>query len=384
MRGRILPVLHLSSRDEDAWRELAARAAEPNPLSEPDCVIPAARHQAFGSEIVVVVAEDSDGLRACVPVRPVTEWYGLRYPVMATKIRRSTYVGTPLVDAAAGEKATTTLFTTLIAERRERGYRLLGLDSLRAEGPVAAQVLDAAEDLGLASHHSEDFVRGMWRRRRDDEGYYSGRHGHDIRRQERRLADRLGETPTLRDRSHEEAAIAELIALEAAGYKADTVALTAQPGEPEYFTEMCQRFARAGRLVVLALEAAGQTLAMAIWLRGGQGGFGIKAAYDERYARYSPGTNLHLRSFDYFHGKTDLEWVDTCAGANNDYLLRMYPDRTRITSILFALEGRLDRVVVDHLRLVRRAQREWARVRSGIKPDDRPRALPIPEQASRY
>jgi hypothetical protein len=40
--GRLLELAALSERDLDAWRELAARALEPNPFAEPDFVLPAA------------------------------------------------------------------------------------------------------------------------------------------------------------------------------------------------------------------------------------------------------------------------------------------------------------------------------------------------------
>ena len=58
MQGIILRAGEVRPDEEAAWRDLAARAAEANPLYEPDCVIPAARHQSFGEEIEVVVAEE--------------------------------------------------------------------------------------------------------------------------------------------------------------------------------------------------------------------------------------------------------------------------------------------------------------------------------------
>ena len=40
----VLPIDELNPRDIAAWRELAARSAEPNPFFEPECVLPAARY----------------------------------------------------------------------------------------------------------------------------------------------------------------------------------------------------------------------------------------------------------------------------------------------------------------------------------------------------
>ena len=57
MKGRVIGVRQASDADVAGWRDLAVRAVEPNPLYEPACVIPAARHQTFGHEIVYSSAE---------------------------------------------------------------------------------------------------------------------------------------------------------------------------------------------------------------------------------------------------------------------------------------------------------------------------------------
>ena len=72
VRGRILDVAHLSPSDEEAWRDLAQRAVEPNPFYEPDCLIPAARYQSFGAEIQLVVAEDGGRFYGVLPIRHVS------------------------------------------------------------------------------------------------------------------------------------------------------------------------------------------------------------------------------------------------------------------------------------------------------------------------
>src|SRR5262249_18949753 len=108
-------------------------------------------------------------------------------------------------------------------------------------------------------------------------------------------------------------------------------------GEPEYFREMCERFAAQGRLHLMSLVANGRTIAMDVWLRGGEGIFQIKASYDEDYARYSPGQQLHFRAQSLFHENTDAAWIDTCTFPNNELLMRLYPDRRRITSFFIVL-----------------------------------------------
>jgi CelD/BcsL family acetyltransferase involved in cellulose biosynthesis len=362
MRGRLLSVRGLSAQNEGRWHDLAERAVEPNPLCEPDCVIPAAHYQTFGDEISLLVAEQAGRFQACVPIRPLSRWYNIPYPVAANKIRRATYVGTPLVDPSAGTTAVATMISTLADNRRAFGSRLLGLDSLRHGGPVESYVRAAAAQLGLPVYVHEDFERALFVKR-PERSYYdhlSAKRRKSIRRSRRLLTEQLGSPPRIVDRSFDVSAIDEFMALEAAGYKsANGVALATVPGETEYFRSMCERFAQSKRLLVLALECAGETLGMQIWLRGGNGLFGVKVAYDERYARSGPGVLLHVDVLDYIHDETDATWADPCASPDNTFLMGLYPDRTRISTILLALAGPIDHLFVRSLPFIRSLHRRW-------------------------
>ncbi len=367
MRGRLVSVRGMSAGDENAWRDLAERAAEPNALCEADCVIPAARHQSFGDEISLVVAEEEGRFHACVPVRPVSNWYNIRYPVMANKVRRSTYVGTPLVDPTHGTTAVATLLACLADERRSLGYRLFGLDSLREGGPVAHHVHAAAAELGLPVYVHEDFERAMVVRR--PEPTYlddiDGTTRRNLGRRQRLALRELGSAPQLGDQAHDPSAVETFMDLEASGYKSENgVALATVPGEMAYFRDMCERFASAKNLVVPALRWGDRTLAMQVWLRAGDGLFAIKAAYDETFSRYGPGVWLHSAVFEQFHDATDARWLDTCSSPDNQFLMDLYPDRTRVTTLLFALGGPVDHLVVRSLPHVRAVHKRWISLRT--------------------
>ena len=113
--------------------------------------------------------------------------------------------------------------------------------------------------------------------------------------------------------------------------------MTTQTGESEYFGEICRRFAASGRLHLLLLEAGGQTLAMSVWLRGGEGFFLFKISYNEQYARYGPGALLHIAGMEYFHAATDADWIDTCTCRDNEIILRLYPDRRQTAGVFMPL-----------------------------------------------
>jgi hypothetical protein len=60
VRTRLTTLADLSERDVGAWRDLSARALEPNPFAEPDFVLPAAGRLGAGGEALLTVEDGSD------------------------------------------------------------------------------------------------------------------------------------------------------------------------------------------------------------------------------------------------------------------------------------------------------------------------------------
>jgi hypothetical protein len=75
--------------------------------------------------------------------------------------------------------------------------------------------------------------------------------------------------------------------------------------------------------------------------------FEIKTTYDEQFARQAPGVLLHFETMKACHETSDAAWIDTCSSPEFENLLRLYPDRRRITSYFLPL-GRnpVDRLAV--------------------------------------
>jgi CelD/BcsL family acetyltransferase involved in cellulose biosynthesis len=361
MKTRIIAVHALSDADEKLWQDLSERALEPNPLFEPSCVIPAARHQSFGDEIALVVVEEEDRFLACLPVRDIRRWKKVPYPMVTSQVRRMGYLGTPLVDASAPPGAMKALLEALRQHRTMGRGRILILDGVADDGSVAGLVRSAAAELRLPVRTWNSYERGILRRRADvDYGRLPGDEGRNLRRLSRRFADEFGTELTMTDRAADPAAIDDYIRLEAAGFKSTIgVAMATVPGEPEYFHEMCERFRAAGRLVVLTLQGDGQVLAIQIGMRGGEELFMIKSSFDEKFAHFKAGKQLHMRVMAYFQNDTDATLLDTCSDANNELLLKFYPDRRRITTFAIPLNRNLaDVLLIDSMINARRYRRE--------------------------
>jgi len=194
----------------------------------------------------------------------------------------------------------------------------------------------------------ENWERGFLKRRH--EPHYvqliNAKPRRELRRRSRRIAEKLGTEPVLVDRTADPGAVKQFLCLEESGYKRVAgLAMTTHAGEPEFFAAICRGFAAAGRLHLLALEAGGQTLAMCVWLRDGEGFFLYKTCYEERYARYGPGALMQLACMEHFHTATDANWMDTCTYRDNEMFLRLYADRRQIAGIFVPLSRNpLDRL----------------------------------------
>jgi CelD/BcsL family acetyltransferase involved in cellulose biosynthesis len=349
VNGRISLVNKLSDDDVLAWRDLASHAVQPNPLYEAECLIPSARYFSNGGEIALVVAEEGGRFFGCFPVawvagnvRPSITWPGIRRPSFSTQVRRLDYDGTPLLREERGVETAVTLLSVLRRRDLDQAADVLVFEALDADGPVASFIAAAAEQLKVPIHTYRTWTRPLVRRReeptyRSSSDYQSDRKIAKLRRQ---LGEKLGGEVAIVDRGDDAAALEQVISLEAAGYKLKAgVAMMAHPGEAEWFREMCAQFRAEHRLHLYCLQVGDSVIAMQLMVRGGEGLFGLQTIFDEGFAKYSPGIILHDELLDRFHHETDAQWHDTCTYAGNETLLRLYPDRRSVSTVLVAVGG---------------------------------------------
>jgi hypothetical protein len=371
VNSRIALIRELTETDERAWQELGRRAIEPNPLFEPDCLIPASRYLLRGDDMRLVIAEDDGRFFGCFPVlriasngRPSGTWRGIRRATLSSQVRRLQFNGTPLIDCERSAEAATALFSRLARSALSLGAGVLVLEDLAADGPVAGYIDGAAKAVGLPLYRYHSWSRPTVRRR--TELTYRNSHGGEHRRRLARKARQLGRTLDgevhVVDRSADESAVDTLLAMEAAGWKGEIGdfaeaspgspawfrggAMMLHPGEPDWFREMCDRFRESGRLVLYSLEVGDTAVAMQLMVRAGEGLFDLVMAYDETYARFSPGMQLVIEAIDRFHETTDAQWIDSCCSESNRTMPRLFPDRRVISTVLVGFGGHFDRFLL--------------------------------------
>jgi CelD/BcsL family acetyltransferase involved in cellulose biosynthesis len=157
-----------------------------------------------------------------------------------------------------------------------------------------------------------------------------------IRRQERLLSEigRL-EYEALAPGADAAAWIEEFLQIEASGWKGrESSALASNGSERSYLKAIATEAFRRGRLVMLALRLDGRPIAYKLDFLAGRGSFTFKIAFDENYARFSPGMLLENENVRRLHSQSQIEWVDSCTHPFNSMFNRLWLARRTIQNLI--------------------------------------------------
>jgi CelD/BcsL family acetyltransferase involved in cellulose biosynthesis len=365
MQARTIAVADLTPVEIAAWRDLAARALEPNPFFEPECLVPAARHLPDGAQLRIVVASDGAAWHGVLPVTARSSWRGVPWAVWdARGLDTAVGLGTPLLSAEPGAAG-----AVLDGLRSAGGAGVLVLDWL-AEGRVAAALRTAASSRGMPVRQYLAWERGLLQRADAPDAWRASIKSdrlRRLRRHGRRLGERLGGEVTIAERPADGAAVQEFLRLEASGWKgsADHGAAYARAPETEaWFRDVVAGFAAAGRLLVLGLQVGERVVALEFCLRAGEGLFAWRVGHDDELSLHGPGAQLQVQLLRHFHEATDAGFLDSCAEATNDFALGIYPDRRAMSTTLIGVGGAVDGAVVRVLPVARRTARRLRELRA--------------------
>ena len=343
VEGILLDIAALGVTELAAWRELVARALEPNPFFEPEFLLPAYKHL-DSQGVGLLVTQANGSWSSCMPVA-AGRLRGLR--AIRTWRHRYSFLGTPLL-ADDGPSPAEELVRAAAAERS-----LVALEWLTANGPVAALVDQAIDDSGLLPVGDMPFERAAMHRL---EGgglleQMPRRRRHELQRQRRRLEEHLDAPLECVDRAGDPAAVERFLELESRSWKgSEGTALLARPAHADFFRQICESFAAMSRLQLFELRGGGRTVAMKCNLVAAPGLFTFKIAHDEELGRFSPGVQLEVDNVDRFH-ETGLDWMDSCATPENQTFNRLWPDRRPITTRLVGRPGLRTRLTKRAFRL---------------------------------
>jgi CelD/BcsL family acetyltransferase involved in cellulose biosynthesis len=345
---------------ETEWRELSARALEPNIFYEPAFALPAAR--VFGRDAGAVLVWSGTSPRQLLgffPARIAPRRYGLKLPVLVGWTHPYAPLGTPLVEREAAEPVIAAWLAHLADGTELPGLVLLPL--LPADGPFAV-VLDAI--MRRAQMPSADFNRQERAQLMpgDDRLTYVertlGQHRHkELRRYVRRLAD----TGAILFTSATEpvpvaAALADFFALEQRGWKGDAGTAALQHDDVhDFIIAAIDSLAAQGKVTLNRIFIDGRAIAVTITLRSADTAWFWKIVYDETFGQYSPGVVLTFAVTEDLVEDVSLVRTDSCAAANHPMIDHIWRERLTLCDRLIGVGRQAPFASARRLEMLRNA-----------------------------
>ena len=322
---------------ERAWRDLGARALEPNVFAEPAFVLGALRHFRNTARLeLLLVWQDQSADRLIGAIVLETPRAPPGFGVARAWRSEQAGLAALALDREAGGQALDAIIDWLARERP----RIIGLltPALDAAGPMAALLETFAARQHARRHRfgrrsrailpaGRGFARGF-------EASLPGKRLKEWRRQLRRLGERGA--IAFRVASGEDA-VEAFLALEARGWKGvQGAALRLDAGLAAFTRSMLAGLAREGRLASHLMELDGTPIAAGVVLRSEDRAFYWKTAYDEAYAAYSPGVQLTLELSRVQQRDATVAATDSCAIEGHPMIERLWPARVRLIDCVIA------------------------------------------------
>lgn len=359
-----------------AWEELAAAAIEPNVFYEPWMLMPALRAYGAAGRLLFALVQTPDPARPLGPpllcgffpleLKDHYDSISKRLPLKTLCLWRKvemTYLCAPLLRAGYGREALAAFFDWLGAGDHECSLMEFGF--VTGEGPFHHLLLDYLNEHLKFTYVTEAFTRALFRPAADAEDYVRSALGRFRRKEIRRLEKRLAETGRLEYTTLDpcvggddvDAWVEEFLEFEAKSWKGKGGrALVCSETDRKYFVEIAREAFRRGKLMMLALHFNGHPIAYKVNFLSGDGSFAFKIAFDEEYARYSPGVLLELENIRLLHERpqiSQIKWMDSCANPDRFMINHLWTDRRAIQSLVISTGKRQGDLVVAAIPLLK-------------------------------
>jgi CelD/BcsL family acetyltransferase involved in cellulose biosynthesis len=319
-----------------AWRDLLARACEPNVFMNPAIIgsvndgvtLPAWRASADGARLLGVWAFSKRRL-----------WQAVWWPrVLVSPAFPHAYLGTPVIDRDQLEPVLDALLD-FIASARDLP-KFIMLDPIRVDGLTMQTLARALKSRGTEPYIFNESQRPILASQLEAKQYFEKTMSSSSRKKLRQQRRRLEEKGALESKLFTSAndvagAFDDFLQLEAAGWKGRRgSALLCRRAESDFARGMVEHLAQSGDAAIHALYQAGRPVASQVVLRAGSSAFTWKTAYDEKFSDYSPGMLLLENYTAAFLADKSIALVDSCAFDDRGFM-SAWAERQKIAQVLF-------------------------------------------------
>jgi len=336
--------------DRSGWDALAGRAAEPNPFAERWCAEAGLAEFGDQSRAELACLTIDGALAGILPL--VRRRHYERYPLphIGNWLHANAFCGAPLVAGGHEHRFWRELLGW--ADRNGGMALFLHLEQLPADGPLYAALRDVCAVEQRPAAEVQRIERARLASELAPQAYFeaslSGKKRKELRRQQTRLAEqgtigfeRQVDGTDLASWAH------TFLELERAGWKGrEGSALACDPAKAAFFRSALAGAVERGRLQRLAITLDGRPIAMLANFVTPPAVYSFKTAYDERFARFSPGVLLQRENLDLL-ARDDIAWADSCAAADHPMIERIWREKRPIVRVSIAIGGPLRRAAAS-------------------------------------
>lgn len=355
----LIPAGAFGGEREAAWGRLATLASEPNVFGEAWTVRAAVGALDARDQVTIAWVTDARGdALGALPLARGRAYGRLAITHTTNWSHANAFAGTPIVRAGS-EAAFWRRLLALLDRSDWPGF--LHLTGLHEDGPVLAGLREVAAERTLPLSVVHRTERAVLSSDLSPDEYWAANVRKKKRKELARLANRLADEGAVactrlgrRDLADEW--VESFLALESAGWKGRAgSAMACAPGTDAVFRATIVGAHARRRLHALTLSLDGRPIAMLATLLARPGAFSYKIAYDEAFARFSPGVLIERHALSLLD-EPAIEWVDSCAAPDHPMIDSLWAERRAIVRVTLPLAGRRRRAVHD---LTRLAERGW-------------------------
>jgi CelD/BcsL family acetyltransferase involved in cellulose biosynthesis len=337
------------------WQALANGASTPNPFFEPWYLLPALEAfdpQGTGRLLTVEIGGDLIGLMPITTPRRYARW---PIPHLSTWLHPNAFLGAPLVRAGCELPFWKAVADWADANAAKSRAIFLHLAAMPLEQPLTQALFDFAENDGrraaLVMREERALLHSPLSPERYLERALPGKKRKELRRQHARLAEQGA--LTFERHTSEDGDVAQWIEdflnLEQRGWKGTSgSAMASAPATASLFRTALSSAAALGKLERLSLALDRRPIAMLANFLTPPGSFSYKTAFDESYARYSPGVLLQRENLSLL-SRPEVSWCDSCAAPDHPMIDSLWIERRPIGRISVAVGGHMRRSLFETL-----------------------------------
>lgn len=331
-----------------AWRACSTPETGATALNAPEGLLPPLR--TFGGRqgrIIPVTSDTGRNVVGIVGVHRFAPLFGLTGALPALWSSEFGPLGSPVLAPSQAEAFLSALFdqnavsTLFLPHQYLDSAQWLAIDAAARERGYFVAIADQWHRASLRPRQGAGFVSPL-----------SRRHKKEHRRLFRRLQE-LGEVrfAVARDAAALSRARANFFALEASGWKgAAKTALVSTRERRDYVDAFLTGFEQQGGVVIDELLLDDKPIASLITLSADSHAVTWKIAFDQDFARFSPGTLLMNEVTARFLREAQFDLVDSLATPNHPMIDRLWSDRVHVGHALIAKSPMVGRLRVAELK----------------------------------